>query len=118
MWVSLAMGLLLSGRLKKTVEDYATYRPGKRGGPTLCLLEAVCRAMTADGDDRPELIFQKLQSAFPVMTLLVAAVLGHQRVSERTLGKRIGALKFAEIIALMDRLLDKTAFSAAGRSLW
>jgi len=33
------MGLLLSGRLKKTVEDYATYTPGKRGGPTLCLFD-------------------------------------------------------------------------------
>jgi len=52
-WVSLAIGLLLSGRLKKTVEDYATYTQGKRGGPTLCPFDAVLPAMNAGDDGLP-----------------------------------------------------------------
>jgi hypothetical protein len=52
------MGLLLSGRLKKTVEDYATYTPGKRGGPTLCPFEAGLRAMNAGDAGRPRLMYQ------------------------------------------------------------
>jgi hypothetical protein len=61
----LAIGLLLSGRLKKTVEDYATYTQGKRGGPTLCPFDAVLPAMNAGDDGLPLQIYQSAMTYQP-----------------------------------------------------
>ncbi|MBD8598049.1 hypothetical protein QWI18_18465 [Pseudomonas sp. W2Oct36] len=55
----MAIGLLLSGRLKKTVEDYATYTPGKRGGPTLCPFEVGLRGVTWGDNGRLSGMYQK-----------------------------------------------------------